>query len=97
MGSATSTTFAGVIDGLGGAGGLIKEGSGTLTLTGANAYTGGTTINGGTLSIAADSNLGDAAGALALSGGTLQIGQRTSPRLRAGRSAPAVAPSTPPR
>ena len=66
VGSATSTTFAGVIDGSGGTGGLVKVGSGTLTLSGANTYTGGTIINGGALSISADNNLGDAAGGLDL-------------------------------
>ena len=73
VGSATSTTFAGVIDGSGGIGGLVKVGTGTLTLSGANTYTGGTTINGGALSISADNNLGDAAGGLTFGGGTLQI------------------------
>jgi fibronectin-binding autotransporter adhesin len=36
----------------GSANSLIKEGSGTLTLTGANSYNGNTTINAGTLKIA---------------------------------------------
>ncbi len=45
-----STTVAGVISDTG-SGSLIKVGTGTLTLTGANTYAGGTTINGGTLQV----------------------------------------------
>ena len=44
-----SLTLTGVISGTGAA--IDYEGSGTLTLTGANTYTGGTTINAGTLQI----------------------------------------------
>ena len=50
---------------------LVKTDLGTLVLTGTNTYTGGTAINGGTLQVSADANLGDAAGALAFNGGTL--------------------------
>ncbi len=57
--------------GLTGASQLVKTDLGTLVLTGANSYTGGTAINRGTIRIASDANLGDAAGGLSLDGGTL--------------------------
>ena len=50
---------------------LVKTDAGTLILSGANGYTGGTSIEGGTLQIAADANLGDAAGGVGLAGGAL--------------------------
>jgi fibronectin-binding autotransporter adhesin len=65
----TPGTYAGAIAGTGGfvLGGLSTS---TLTLSGVNTYTGGTTINGGTLQVAADNNLGGA-GTLTFDGGTL--------------------------
>ncbi|MDR6635759.1 fibronectin-binding autotransporter adhesin [Phyllobacterium sp. 1468] len=51
---------------------LVKTDLGTLVLSGANSYSGGTAINSGTLQVSADANLGDAAGALSFNGGTLQ-------------------------
>ncbi|MCH8686648.1 autotransporter outer membrane beta-barrel domain-containing protein [Sphingosinicellaceae bacterium A1X5R2] len=50
---------------------LVKADLGTLVLTGTNSYTGGTAINGGTLQVASDANLGAAPGALTFDGGTL--------------------------
>lgn len=50
---------------------LVKSDGGTLVLSGANSYTGGTLIDGGTLQISSDANLGAAAGALAFDGGVL--------------------------
>jgi autotransporter-associated beta strand protein len=64
-----------------GRGGLHLQGGGTLTLTGANSYLGGTTIGDGTLVISSDGNLGSASGRLAFEGGTLQtIADLTSTR-----------------
>jgi outer membrane autotransporter protein len=55
-----------------GSGNLLHIGSGTLTLTGTNSYTGSTGITLGTLAVSADSNLGNGGG-LFLSGGTLKF------------------------
>src|SRR5205085_1279846 len=44
----SATVFSGIISGTGT---FIKDGSGTLTLTGANTYSGGTTIIGGVLQL----------------------------------------------
>ena len=44
----TNGTYAGAMSGTGV---LVKNGSGTVTLSGANSYTGGTTVNAGTLSV----------------------------------------------
>jgi|GEM_PF-1318238 len=71
----TSTTVSGVISGVGGS--LQKVGTGTFTLSGANTYSGGTTLTAGNLVTSHDSALGT--GALTLGGGTLQAGG-ASPR-----------------
>ncbi len=74
FGTSDNTTFAGVISSAPlQIGSIIKEGSGTVILTGVNTYPGGTTINAGTLSVSMDSNLGGASGLLTFSGGALEI------------------------
>ena len=52
-------------------GGVTKKGAATLTLSGTNNYTGGTTLSEGRLSIAADHHLGDPSGDLTFDGGSL--------------------------
>ncbi len=73
-GAAASTTYSGIIQNGAGAVALTKSGAGKLTLTGANTYSGVTSINGGVLAINASGSLGDgsATNAIALSGGTLE-------------------------
>ena len=54
--------------------GLTKLGAGTLTLSAANTYTGGTTVNGGTLQFTGSGTLGSTSGALTVNtGGTLDL------------------------
>ncbi len=75
LGTGKSATIAAEIDGTAG---LTKAGSGTLTLSSANnAYSGGTTISAGTLALSGSGTLGSPAGALTLSGGTLDLGAGT--------------------
>ncbi|NBX65852.1 MAG: hypothetical protein EBQ96_02535 [Proteobacteria bacterium] len=72
-----ATTMSGIISG---SGNLTKIGGGALTLSGTNTYTGATNINAGTISVAADNNLGNG-GALNLDNGTLfQTGSFTTSR-----------------
>ncbi|WP_312364580.1 beta strand repeat-containing protein, partial [Ensifer sp.] len=64
----TNTTVWNVISGTGS---VSKSGAGTLTLTGANSYSGGTSLLGGQLAVANDINLGALSGGLVFNGGTL--------------------------
>ncbi len=66
----SSTTYAGNIIGLGGS--LEKYGDGTLTLSGSISYSGGTTLNRGTIAVDSDAKLGLSMGGLTFNGGRLQ-------------------------
>ncbi|MGO4174140.1 autotransporter-associated beta strand repeat-containing protein [Bosea sp. TAF32] len=62
-GNGDTTTVSGAISG---GGALVKTGTGTLTLSGANTYTGGTTVNAGKLVVN-----GSIASAVTVNGGSL--------------------------
>jgi autotransporter-associated beta strand protein len=69
-----SSQFDGVIEDGNGALALTKTGSGRLTLTGANTYSGATNVTGGTLNIQNSSALGSAVGGTSVADGmTLEL------------------------
>lgn len=66
----SSTSFGGVI---GGAGGLAKQGSGTLTLSGTNTFTGAVLVSAGGLVLAGGAALSDATAVTVASGAVLSL------------------------
>ena len=102
VGGTASTTFSGNISG---SGSFIKQGSGALTLSGTNTYTGATTINAGDLilnsatALPNASNVSLAGGRMVLANtipaanftpGTLTLGGTTNSEIDLGTSANAV-------
>ncbi|MEO7099386.1 MAG: autotransporter-associated beta strand repeat-containing protein, partial [Luteolibacter sp.] len=73
-GSAT-LTLGGIISNGTTANGLIKAGTGGLTLSAANTYSGGTSISAGTLSLSGSGTFGS--GSLTSSGGTVDLGTKS--------------------
>ncbi len=71
-GDSLNTTMAGVISGTNGS--LTKQGSGKMTLTGANTYTGDTTVNAGTLATSGNERIADASDLIVASGATFLLG-----------------------
>jgi autotransporter-associated beta strand protein len=92
-GDNTSTTFNGILTAATVSRlSLVKQGSGNMTMTGLNTYSGTTTINGGTVSVSTLGNGGSASGIgaasnvaanLVLNGGTLRYEGVTSTTNRA--------------
>ena len=80
--STAAQTLSGVMSG---AGKVVVGGSGTLTLSAANTYSGGTTVNAGVLQISADSALGSASAGLTLNGGCLK-NNNSAPTLSSSRT-----------
>src|SRR5262249_23977170 len=68
-----TTTFAGVASGTGN---LVKQGAGTLTVSGANTYTGTTTVTAGTFALGANNALANAS-SLVGNGGTFAMTTRS--------------------
>ncbi len=77
-----SGTFAGTITG---SIALTKVGTGILTLTGTNTYSGGTTITTGVVRINADGSLGAGSGRVTLNGGCL-MNNGSAPVLNVNRT-----------
>jgi fibronectin-binding autotransporter adhesin len=73
-GNNTSTLFAGLISGTGS---FAKVGTGTMTLNGAHAYTGATTVAEGTLRFDPGGSLSGATPVSVLSGATLDLNNTT--------------------
>ena len=78
-----NTLISAVTDGAGGMGSaIIKDGSGTLTITANNSYSGGTTVNGGTLLVNGRGDLGD--GNVTVNNSGTLGGNTTSPIISRG-------------
>ena len=87
-----TTIFAGNISGTTGA--LTKEGSGTFTLSGTNAYTGATTINDGVLAIGSSTALSDSTPVTISTSGTLNVNASVTVGSLAGAGGASLASST---
>lgn len=70
---ANTLTLSGIISDGGDPGGLTKIGIGTLILTGNNTYSGGTTVNEGTLQIGDNSNTGTIRGAVTNNDSVIEV------------------------
>ena len=69
-----SSVAQSVANNIGGTGSVTQNGTGTLTLTGTNGYSGGTFVQAGTLQLGPAASLGSAAATTNVSGGILDLG-----------------------
>lgn len=69
----TTSTIQGIVSNNGAAGLLTKSNTGTLVLSGANTYTGGTIVNGGTLRAGSATAFGTSGDFLVAAPGTLDL------------------------
>ncbi|ABE39742.1 Outer membrane autotransporter barrel [Rhodopseudomonas palustris BisB5] len=65
-----------------GGGTITKDGSGTITFSAANTYSGGTVINDGTLKLSGAGTLGNATSTTTVHSGTLDLGATTQTQSR---------------
>ena len=85
----------GIVEGtLTGAGMLNKTGEGTVVLAGINSYTGGTTIDSGTLVLSELGTLGAETGTTTINGGTLDLGTTTQAQAALNQSGGVVSNGT---
>lgn len=81
-GNQASTTYSGALSGTGA---LTKSGGGTLTLSAANLFTGGTTVASGTLALGGAGSLLSANIAV-MTGAVLDVSTKTTPALMDGQN-----------
>ena len=91
---ASNTTFSGILSG--GGGSLLKQGVGTLTLTGANTYSGGTTISDGSLLVNNSSGSGTGTGPVVVTGGGILGGTGSIDGLLTVQAGSTLAPGSSP-
>jgi fibronectin-binding autotransporter adhesin len=78
VGGTDPDIFSGTITGGPGTGQLVKDGSGTLVLTGTNSYNGWTQINAGTLQVGNGGTTGTLGNGVAINDGTLVFNRSDS-------------------
>ena len=74
MNGTGNTLISGIISGIPAGSTLTKDGSGTLTLTGTNIYTGGTTVSGGTLLVNNTAGSGTGTGSVTVNNAGTTLG-----------------------